>query len=105
MSAYSYGWEKLHLAVHSIAGDGDKRERLINAIVYNLIQITPEHDLPNELQPEFSEFMSEMIAVEASGDEGNIAATAHSFDGAKIDQAFGKIISFYDTVCRHMEPH
>ena len=57
----SYGWEKLHLAVHSLCGQGEQSQRLVNAVVYNLIHITPENDLPEEIRGEFQEFMDEFF--------------------------------------------
>jgi hypothetical protein len=105
MGAYSYGWEKLHLTVHSLAGASPQKDRLVNAVVYNLIHITPENDLPPELYDEFRQFMDEITAVEAKGNEGTVQATVDSLDEIGISRAVEKIISFYDTVCRHMEPH
>lgn len=105
MSAYSYGWEKLHLAVHSLAGASPQKERLANAVVYNLIYITPENDLPPELRDEFKQFMEEITSVEIKRNEGTAQATVDSLDEIGTSRAIEKIIGFYDTVCRHMEPH
>lgn len=46
MNAHSYGWEKLHLAMHSLAGDGTQAKRLVSAIIFNLIHIRPDENLP-----------------------------------------------------------
>lgn len=102
MSAYGYGWEKLHLAVHSLTGTSTQKERLVNAVVYNLIHITPENDLPPELRDKFTRFMEEITSVEAMNDEGTVQATVDSFDEISTRRAIEKIIGFYDTVCRHM---
>ena len=98
----SYGWEKLHLAVHSLAGLGSMDERLANAVSYNLIHITPENDLPEEIQEDFREFMSHITSVPQVGDEGSIRATINTFDEAQMTMAVEKIISFYDRSCRYM---
>jgi len=104
MSAYSsYGWEKLHLAVHSLAGASPQKERLVNAIIHNLIHITPENDLPPELQKEFKQFMEEIALVEAEGNESTVQAMVDSLDEIGTNRAIEKIIGFYDTICRHME--
>lgn len=102
MSVYRYGWEKLHLAIHSLSGTSTQKERLVNAIAYNLIHITPENDLPPELRDEFEQFMEDIISVQAEGDEGNVRATVDSLDEISTHRAIEKIIGFYDTVCRHM---
>ncbi len=39
MSQYGYGWEKLHLAVHSLAGAADQKKRLENAVVFSIIHV------------------------------------------------------------------
>jgi hypothetical protein len=105
----SYGWEKLHLAVHSLSlslsGASHQKERLVNAVVYNLIHITPENDLPPEQRDEFRQFIEKITSVEAKGNEGTVQATVDSLDELGTSRAIEKIIGFYDTVCRHMEPH
>lgn len=103
MSAYSYGWEKLHLAVHSLAGASSQRDRLVNAVVYNLIHIRPENDLSPALRIEFNQFMQDITSVAAKGNEGTVQATVDSLDEVGRSKVIEKIISFYDAVCRHME--
>jgi len=100
----SYGWEKLHLAIHSLCGQGSLCERLVNAVAYHLIHVTPENDLPEDIRGEFQEFMEEITSVEAKGDEGTIQATINTLDEIALKRAVEKIISFYDTVCRYSEP-
>ncbi|QQX57447.1 hypothetical protein [Pseudomonas chlororaphis] len=104
MGVYSYGWEKLHLAVHSLAGNSTQAERLVNAIIFNLIHIRPDENLPSSMREEFEEFMNQMSSVKAKGDEGTVEATVSTLDEWGRKQAIEKIISFYDTVCRHMNP-
>ncbi|AQS40235.1 hypothetical protein Sps_05166 [Shewanella psychrophila] len=96
----SYGWEKLHLAIHSLTGVPSQSERLVNALAFSLIHITPENDLPDSMQEEFRDFMAEMSSV---GD-GTYQATINSLDEVGIGNAIEKIISFYDTICRHNKP-
>lgn len=99
----SYGWEKLHLAIHSLCGQGDQTERLLNAIVYSLIHITPDNDLPEGIRQEFQDFMAEMTSVETQRDEGRVKATIDTLDKIGLDDKIEKIISFYDAICRHHE--
>lgn len=103
---YSYGWEKLHLAVHCLAGHGDRRKRLAGALLtLNVLVARPEDKyLPDEIQAEFVEFWKEMTSVEAKGNEGTITATVNSLDEMGIGRAIEKIIEFYDTVCRYKKP-
>lgn len=103
MYQYSYGWEKLHIAVHTLAGATDQKQRLVNAVVFNLIHITPENDLPPQIQNKFKEFMQHITSIPAIGDGGTVQATIETFDEMEIGRAIEKIISFYDTVCRYME--
>ena len=105
MSQFSYGWEKLHTAVQSLAGAVDQKQRLVNAVVSGLIHITPDRDLPLEIRSDFAQFIGEITSVKAEGDEGNIQATVDSLDEMGIHSAVEKIIGFYDTVCRYQEPH
>lgn len=103
MNAYSYGWEKLHLAIHSLAGNGSQSERLVNAVAFNLIHIRPEENLPPSVRDEFLEFMQQITATTPTGNEGTIQATVATLDEWERRKAIEKIIGFYDTVCRHME--
>lgn len=104
MNAYGYGWQKLYGAIHSLAGENSQKERLVNAIAYNLIHITPEKDLPSELRDEFRQFMKKMTSVTAKSNEGTIQATITQLDEIETHRAIEKIISFHDTICRHMKP-
>ncbi|NOY16786.1 MAG: hypothetical protein GXP23_07645 [Gammaproteobacteria bacterium] len=98
-----YGWEKLHVAVHSLCGSGSQPERLVNAVTSSLIHITPENDIPKDIRQEFEEFMKEMTSVPAESDEGTIQATVNKMDEIALSNAVEKIISFYDSVCRQMD--
>ena len=101
----SYGWEKLHTAVHSLCGSASQPERLINAATFSLINIKPENDLPEELREEFTILMDEITAVKFNADEGNLRATINSFGEVELNRAIEKIIGLYDSVCRHREPN
>ena len=98
----SYGWEKLHQAVHALAGAVEQKERLQNALSFDLLNIKPGTDLPEELQAGFAEFMVQMTAVAADGDEGTIYATVRRMDENGVKMAIEKIIGFYDRICRYM---
>ena len=102
---FSYGCEKLHTAVSCLAGMGDQRKRLIDAVVSSLICINPDRDLPPEIRSDFAQFIGDVTSVKAERDEGNIRATVDSLDEMGVHRAVEKIIGFYDIVCRHQEPH
>ena len=51
----SYGWEKLHNAIHSLCGQGSQAARLINAVAYSLIHIDPKNDIPEDIRDEFKD--------------------------------------------------
>lgn len=89
----SYGWEKLHTAVHSLCGTSSQNQRLVNA-----------NDLPDEMREEFQQFMGEMTSVDAVGDEGSVQATVDILGETGVSRAIEKIIGFYDAVCRRCEP-
>ena len=72
----SYGWEKLNIAIHSLCGKGSQAERLLNAVAYNLIHITPENDLPEDIQDEFKKFMHK-ITLEKLGIRKNLHLGYH----------------------------
>ncbi len=99
----SYGWEKLHLAVHSLCGQGDQSERIINAIIYNLLHIKPENDIPEEMQSSFNDLMSEVRSVMPKENEGVIQVTVNTMDEMSRKKIVEKIISLYDGICRHKE--
>ena len=102
---FSYGWEKLHTAVSCLAGMGDQRKRLIDAVVSSLICINPDRDLPPEIRSDFAQFIGDVTSVKAERDEGNIRATVESLDEMGVHRAVEKIVGFYDTVSRHQEPY
>lgn len=98
-----YGWEKLDMSVHYLSGSESKSERLYNAVTYSLINIKPEYELPESLRKDFATLMAELTAVKAIDDEESVRATINSFGEVELSRAIEKIISFYDSVCRHNE--
>jgi hypothetical protein len=101
----SYGWEKLHTAVHSLAGSANQSERLVNAAAYSLLNINPKNDLPEEMREDFETLIRELTAVEAKGDEGKLRATINSFSEVELNHSIEKIIGLYDSICRHRKPN
>jgi len=101
--ALDYGWEKLHEAVISLSGSSDIKTRLYSAIS-KLTRLEAQRDLPKEIRKEFTEFMTKVTIVEATGEEGKIMATLNTLDEIELVELAHKIVSFYDTSCRHEQP-
>ncbi|MBY6223555.1 hypothetical protein [Ferrimonas balearica] len=94
----SYGWEKLHIAVHTLCGGRERRERLIDALALSLIHINANEHLPEDMRDEFINFWEEMTFVQ--GEDGTIKATVDSLDDMGVSRAIEKIVGFYDEICR-----
>ena len=97
-----YAWQKLHLAVDTLCGQGSQAARLADAVQLYLVNVRPD-DLPADLRGEFLQAMSELKAVGAHGEEANIRATINSLDASVREQAIRKILHIFSAVCRHFE--
>jgi hypothetical protein len=102
MQNYSYGWENLYLTMCSLISTGDIRERLYNGLVFNAIHITPENDLPEEIQENFKTFWEHVTSVQPAGSGDDIKATLATFSDEELNKAAQQLFSFYDTVCRYI---
>ena len=94
----SYAWEKLHLAIHSLAGAGTQQDRLANAGL-DLINLQAR-DFPKELQDDFFNIKNRMTCVSAQGDEGALVATVRALDELAISSLVTNIISLHDAITR-----
>ncbi len=103
MSEYDYAWEKLRGAVDSVAGEGDKREQLLNALVSALCRIKPNDHLPPEIREDFEQMMKNVTEIPTIG----IAVGYETCLDVMSDNAVSEVISqvrrFYDVVRRHRE--
>ena len=95
-----YAWEKLHLAVGTLCGQGSQSARLADAVETYLIHVRPD-DLPADLRREFIQVMRELKADRVHGDEVNIRATISRLDASAREQAIRKILHIFSAVCRH----
>lgn len=98
MSRFSYAWEKLHIAVHALAGWGDPYSRMEAAAIS--IHTLDEKQFPEELQEEWKQLWNDLTSVDAKGDEGRVRATIKTFDEISFGQMADRIISLYDSICR-----
>jgi len=94
-----YGWEKLNMSVHYLSGSESKSERLFNAVMYSLINIKPEYELPESLREDFSTLMAELTAVKTTDDDESVRATIDSFGEVELNNAIEKIINLHDLAC------
>ncbi|MBG9998491.1 hypothetical protein I6E72_05890 [Pseudoalteromonas sp. NSLLW24] len=99
----SYGWEKLYLAIDCLTSEGDQISRLVDAVSFNLAQITSENDLPEALKQRFDDLMESFRTVQPLEDEGLFRATINSFTGMERKAAIEEIISLYSEICKHKE--
>ncbi|HFG2916622.1 TPA: hypothetical protein ACGGE8_002479, partial [Vibrio cholerae] len=90
-----------HNAVHMLCSHGSQRERLIDAV--RELGYVKTDGLPESLRSEFDSFMAQMRVK--TGSEGAFAATINSFNDSQCQHAVHEIVSFYGSICRHMEPH
>lgn len=100
MLKYAQGWNHLHAAVHTLAGASDQKQRLESAIISNMAQINPDHDLPPEIRHDFVSFMSEMRSHRTRDSEGAVWELINRMDRLQRQQAITRIIDFYDAVSR-----
>ena len=100
MVNYAQGWQNLHAAVNILAGASTQKQRLENAIIYNMAKINPDHDLPPEIRRDFTAFMREMHSHRTRDSEGAVWDVIMGMDRQQRQQAIARIISFYDVVSR-----
>jgi len=102
MRKYSYGWEKLYQTMSSLITADDIRDRLCSGLADGVIHIKPEKDLPEEIQDDFKEFWERVTSAQPDGDEGTLKATLDTFSDEEANEVARQLLSFYDTVCRHI---
>ena len=89
-----FGYEQFLNAMFKLSDEGTKKERLINAVDGGLTNITPEKDLPEEMQGDFNKFMTEIK------DKGSVLETVEIYDDAQVASAVYKIIGFFEDMVR-----
>jgi hypothetical protein len=100
MVKYAHGWQSLHAAVHTLVGASGLKQRLESAIIFNLIQIKPDNDLPEEIRDDFIGFMNEMHSRRTCDSEGAVWDAIECLDDVGRQRAVIRIIDFYDVVSR-----
>lgn len=96
----SYGWEKLHKAILTLASsNSDIHERLIYAWD-NLIPLVPDEDLPEEIQDEFISLKVEATATKADAGEGTLIASVRAMSTTRAGEIAERLVSMYDRTVR-----
>ncbi|HCG7651666.1 hypothetical protein P3538_01665 [Vibrio parahaemolyticus] len=94
---FIYAQEKLHSAILSLAETGNRAERVSKAILYNLILITPENDLPDELVEDFEKLMSVLYP-----DDGRDSLSViNALDEHDLSEAIDSLVVLYGVICQH----
>lgn len=96
----SYGWQKFHMAVLTLAGPGTQRERLINAYAYHLLQIDGD-SLPYDIQARFEKLGDDITREQAQQGEGTVAASVNKMSDQELQAMVEEIIALYDIVARN----
>lgn len=99
----SYTWEKLHLAVVSLVGKGDIKERVYGAwLASDALDAEPE-DFPDAGERERWNNLSERLSsAPAKGNEGTVKATIATMSDDDLQSAAEEFLSLYDAACRRL---
>ena len=94
--ALENAWEKLYMAVRSMVGPEDIRDRVIGAFQYNLIHITPENDLPDQIKNNFEKLMQEL-----SPKDGVVTAV-EKMSVDRVSDIARSIVDIYNSVTEEL---
>lgn len=97
LAIHDYAWEKLRVAIETLAGgQRDLRERIYDAYISALMKLTPE-DFPKGLGREFAYLLDRLTREEpVKQDEGKVMATLNSMNEVELSSIVEKIVSIYD---------
>jgi len=98
-----YAWEKFHGAVLTLAGQGDQRDRLANAYLFDLMHVDTS-TLPQGIRGDFEMLKETLASGTPEADEGTVVAAVKAMDEFQMHELVEKIVSMYDTIARHQEP-
>ncbi len=95
-----YACEKLTKAVRGMAASPDTiQQRIADAYNFNLINIKPDKDLPNDTRWIYEEISTQLTSAEPVGDEGRVQATVASMSDEDAANIAYKIVRLCDEVC------
>lgn len=98
-----YGLEKLHSAVSTLAQSQESlQQRLTTIGVYDLVQITPERDLPSEdLKKEFDVLFKALTRLDPSGNMGSIEVSVAAMEDDEVRRHIETVLS----LCFNLEEY
>ena len=91
----TYAWEKLHLAMHTLAGGGSIKERLWDAYSLHLLHVNPD-ELPEDVRPVLRQLREEFGGDDVEAAERAIRKLSEDQALARIDA----ILAIHDAVAR-----
>lgn len=96
----SHAWERLRLAMHTLAQTGMQRERLARVIVQHLTGLR-QKDLPAEIRGDFAKLLDDRYVCRTPGDVAAVKSQLDALNDADIGGMIDTIIGMYDAVARY----
>jgi hypothetical protein len=98
--AIDYMWQKFHGIINALAiGDEPLKKRLEHALRGGPSARTSAEHLPTDLAEEYQEIYDKVTAVQATGNEGVIAASCRAMTELEAIEAAKDLVSIYDRIC------
>lgn len=97
-----FAWERFHLALMSLVGEGTLKKRLGDAFVHCLLEIKPENDLPREVWQAFAALQSALTVKSTIPDERNVRASIATMSEDQALDCARQIVTLYDQIARQL---
>ncbi len=91
----TYAWEKLHLAMHSLAAAGSLKARLRDAYGFHLLHLEVD-ELPEDVRPVFRQLRDDLGGGDLEAAQRIISALSEEQAQAQVDA----ILVIHDAVAR-----
>jgi hypothetical protein len=92
--AANYAREKFTAGLHILAeGQGDRRQRLVDAYVEQVGHAEPDKQLPPAMAKHIEALHVRMTSVAQKGEEGSVAATVAAMSDEEVGAAVEEILS------------
>ena len=102
---YDYPWEKLYDAVRCLAGSGTLQNRVNNALLCFHTLKVHGIGLPASIKSRLDQLWAAFETATPVGDEGQWRASINAMTEDELSDRAMDIVSIYDAICRHQEPH
>ena len=93
----SYAYEKLWLAVESLATGTDPLQKRLQHAWFATVGVLPDQ-IPEDYRSEWLDIQEALTKEPAKGHEGNIAATTAAMDDETATKVAGRIFSLFRKV-------